>query len=51
MEAATLSATGLDLELVSAGAAVRRLIVNDGRGPIDVVLGHADARRYATGGE
>lgn len=45
-----LSAGGLTLEVLTAGASVRRLVVDDGDGPVDVVLGHADPATYATGG-
>ncbi len=46
----TVRAPGLLLELVPWGAAVRRLVVDDGDGPVDVVLGHADPDAYRTGG-
>ncbi|WP_076261986.1 aldose epimerase family protein [Intrasporangium flavum] len=47
-----LVSDGLTLEVLTAGAAVRRLVVQDGHsdGPVDVVLGHRDAGTYATGG-
>ncbi|KJK11451.1 hypothetical protein UB45_13445 [Terrabacter sp. 28] len=40
---------GLTLEVLTAGAAVRRLVVEDDHsdGVVDVVLGHHDARTYA----
>ena len=38
----------LRLELVSTGAAVRRLVVLEDAGPVDVVLGHADPAAYGT---
>ncbi len=43
---------GLTLEVLTAGAAVRRLVVEDGHsdGPVDVVLGHRDAATYSTDG-
>jgi aldose 1-epimerase len=46
-----LRAEGISLELVTAGAAVRRLEVPgaDGR-PVGIVLGHADTRTYVTAG-
>ena len=44
-----LRAEGLLLEVVTAGAAVRRLEVPDADGrPVGIVLGHADARTYVT---
>ncbi len=46
----TLRSGSLALEVLDAGAAVRRLVVDDGSGPVDVVLGHADPRTYVTGG-
>lgn len=45
-----LRADGLRLELVTAGAAVRRLVLDDGDGPVDVVLGLADPGAYVDGG-
>ena len=46
-----LRAEGLLLEVLTAGAAVRRLEVpgSDGR-PVGIVLGHADARTYVSNG-
>ena len=46
-----LHADGIVLEVLTAGAAVRRLEVPgaDGR-PVGIVLGHADARTYITNG-
>jgi aldose 1-epimerase len=46
-----LRAEGLLLEVLTAGAAVRRLEVTDDDGPpVGIVLGHADPRTYATDG-
>jgi aldose 1-epimerase len=45
-----LVAEGLELEVLTAGAAVRRLVVSDGSTPTDVVLGHADPHTYAVKG-
>jgi aldose 1-epimerase len=46
-----LRAEGLLLEVVTAGAAVRRLEVPDADGrPVGIVLGHADTRTYVTDG-
>ncbi|NHA66499.1 aldose epimerase family protein [Phycicoccus flavus] len=45
-----LTADGLRLEVVTAGAAVRRLVVEDGSGPVDVVLGLADPADYVDDG-
>jgi aldose 1-epimerase len=44
-----LVADGILLEVVTAGAAVRRLVVTDAGGTADVVLGLADAAAYGTG--
>lgn len=44
-----LTADGLLLEVVTAGAAVRRLVLDGGNGPVDVVLGFADPALYGTG--
>ena len=41
---------GLLLEVVTAGAAVRRLVVTDDAGETNVVLGHADPMTYAVEG-
>ena len=41
---------GLRLEVVTAGAAVRRLVVADDDGEVDVVLGHTDPLTYAVNG-
>ena len=49
--AAVLVADGLLLEVLTAGAAVRRLAVTDPGGQqVDVVLGHADPLTYVTRG-
>lgn len=42
----------LRLEVLTSGASVRRLVVDDGAGgdPVDVVLGHADPMTYVGGG-
>ena len=45
-----LRAPGLLLEVVTAGAAVRRLEVPDDGRPVGIVLGHADARTYVSDG-
>ena len=46
-----LRAEGLLLEVLTAGAAVRRLEVPDADGrPVGIVLGHADARTYVSDG-
>ena len=45
-----LVADGLLLEVVTAGAAVRRLVVTDARGSTNVALGHADPTTYAVDG-
>ncbi|MBR7742731.1 galactose mutarotase [Phycicoccus sp. BSK3Z-2] len=45
-----LTTDGLRLELVTAGAAVRRLVLDDGDGPVDVVLGLADVGEYVADG-
>ncbi len=46
-----LRAEGLLLEVLTAGAAVRRLEVTDDDGlPVGIVLGHADSRTYVTDG-
>ncbi|NHI19698.1 galactose mutarotase [Phycicoccus endophyticus] len=42
----TLSCGGLTLEVLTVGASVRRLVVDDGDGPLDVVLGYADLALY-----
>lgn len=44
-----LTAEGLLLEVVTAGAAVRRLVLLDGEEETDVVLGFGDASLYGTG--
>ncbi len=46
----TLRSGDLMLELVTSGAAVRRLVIDDGDGPVDLVLGHADPDMYRSGG-
>ncbi len=46
----TLRSGPVTLEVLAAGAAVRRLLVDDGEGPVDVVLGHADPGTYVGGG-
>jgi len=43
-------ADGLVLEVVTAGAAVRRLVVTDGDRDTNIVLGHADPLTYAVDG-
>ncbi|MBM6402190.1 aldose epimerase family protein [Phycicoccus sonneratiae] len=46
-----LSSGRLRLEVLTSGASVRRLVVEDPvDGPVDVVLGHADPRTYVGGG-
>lgn len=46
-----LTTDGLRLELVTAGAAVRRLVLDDGpEGPVDVVVGLADVSSYVADG-
>ncbi len=45
-----LTAAGLLLEVVTAGAAVRRLVVTDDDGATNVVLGHEDPMMYAVDG-
>ena len=45
-----LVAEGLLLDVVTAGAAVRRLVVTDDEGETNVVLGHADPVTYAVKG-
>ena len=45
-----LTAAGLLLEVVTAGAAVRRLVVTDDDGATNVVLGHEDPMTYAVDG-
>ncbi|GAA2467114.1 aldose epimerase family protein [Terrabacter carboxydivorans] len=45
-----LTAEGLLLEVVTAGAAVRRLVVSDVEGDTNVVLGHRDPMTYAVDG-
>ncbi|KRF40294.1 aldose epimerase family protein [Terrabacter sp. Soil810] len=45
-----LVADGLVLEVVTAGAAVRRLLVTDAEGDTNVALGHADPMTYAADG-
>lgn len=40
----------IELELLSTGASVRRLVIHDAAGATDVVLGHADPARYRDGG-
>ncbi|MGG5258231.1 aldose epimerase family protein [Phycicoccus avicenniae] len=48
-----LRSGGLALEVLTSGASVRRLVVDDGRpgeDPVDVVLGHADPATYVGGG-
>ncbi|NUQ32595.1 MAG: galactose-1-epimerase, partial [Dermatophilaceae bacterium] len=44
-----LVADGIRLEIVTAGAAVRRLVVTGADGPADVVLGLADPTAYGSG--
>src|SRR5690348_2078504 len=48
--AVELVAEGLLLEVVTAGAAVRRLVVTDDEGETNLVLGHADPTTYAVKG-
>ncbi len=45
-----LAADGLLLEVLTSGAAVRRLVVTDEDGDTDIVLGHADPMTYAVKG-
>ena len=40
----------LRLEVLTSGASVRRLVLDSGDGPVDVVLGHADPATYVGGG-
>lgn len=44
-----LTADGITLEVVTAGAAVRRVVLTDDDGPVDVVLGFGDPAAYGTG--
>jgi aldose 1-epimerase len=44
-----LAADGILLEVVTAGAAVRRVVVTDDDRPVDVALGFADPTAYGTG--
>ena len=44
-----LVADDIRLEVVTAGAAVRRLVLTDEEHPVDVVLGFADRTAYGTG--
>ena len=44
-----LTADGIQLEVVTAGAAVRRLVMTDGEEHVDVVVGFGDAAAYGTG--
>ena len=46
VHAIDLTTDGLRLELVTAAAAVRRLVVEDEDGPVDLVLGHAAPADY-----
>ncbi|MFM6850808.1 MAG: aldose epimerase family protein [Terrabacter sp.] len=48
-ETVELVADGILLEVVTAGAAVRRLVVTDAGGTADVVLGLADPDSYGSG--
>ena len=48
-EVVELVADDIRLEIVAAGAAVRRLVVTDADGPADVVLGLADPTAYGSG--
>ena len=47
----TCAAGGVVLETLALGARVRRLRVETGSGPRDVVLGHPDVAEYATAGD
>ena len=49
-ESITLRASGVELEVLTAGAAVRRLRVGDAADAVDVVLGHADPQTYRFAG-
>ncbi|GAA4399418.1 hypothetical protein GCM10023168_06720 [Fodinibacter luteus] len=49
-ESITLRANGIELEVVTAGAAVRRLRIGPPETAVDVVLGHADPMTYRFAG-
>lgn len=49
-ESITVRATGIALEVLTVGAAVRRLRVGDGEAAVDVVLGHVDPQTYRFAG-
>ena len=49
-ESITVRASGLELEVLSAGAAVRRLRVGSAEDAVDLVLGHADPQTYRFAG-
>jgi aldose 1-epimerase len=49
-ESFTLRDNGIELEVLTAGAAVRRLRVGVGDAAVDVVLGHADVQAYRFAG-
>ena len=46
----TLRDSGIEIEVLSVGAAVRRLRVGEGDAAVDVVLGHADPQTYRFAG-
>ena len=49
-ESITLRDSGIELEVLTVGAAVRRLRVGEGDAAVDVVLGHADPQTYRFAG-
>lgn len=49
-ESITLRDSGIELEVLTVGAAVRRLRVGEGEAAVDVVLGHADPQTYRFAG-
>lgn len=49
-ESITLRASGIELEVLTAGAAVRRLRVGPAGDAVDVVLGHGDPQTYRFAG-
>jgi aldose 1-epimerase len=49
-ESVTLRASGIELEVLTVGAAVRRLLVGPPGDAVDVVLGHADPQTYRFAG-
>ena len=49
-ESIVLRDTGIELEVLTVGAAVRRLGIGEGDAAVDVVLGHADPMTYRFAG-